>query len=75
MPESPPLSVRDELLTTGEVSAITKVPATTLRAWRHDQTGPKSFKLGGLTRYRRSDLEAWLNRQYTTTQRTKGTTA
>lgn len=64
------LSSRDEILTTAEVSAITKVPVSTLRYWRHTRTGPRSFKLGQLTRYRRSDVDAWLEAAYQTTTRT-----
>lgn len=66
---APTLSTRDEILTAGDVSALTKVPASTLRRWRHERTGPRSFKLNNLTRYRRADVDAWLAEQYATTDR------
>lgn len=60
-----PLSMDDEILTTADVSAVTKIPEGTLRAWRHHQTaGPRSFKLGNAIRYRRADVDAGLAAQY-----------
>lgn len=59
----------DELLTSGEVSALLKVPVSTLRTWRNAARGPTSFKLGASTRYRRADLDAWLTEQYNTTRK------
>lgn len=63
------LSTRDEILTTADVSAITKVPIKTLASWRHALTGPRSFRLGNLIRYRRDDVDAWLAAQYAATDR------
>lgn len=40
------------------------VPAGTLRAWRHLGKGPKSFAIGRNVRYRKEDLDAWLEAQY-----------
>ena len=51
----------DELLTDTDVSNITKVPTTTLRAWRARGKGPRFIRLGDRTvRHRRADIEAWL---------------
>lgn len=67
-----PPTTRDEILTTGDVSAITKVPIKTLAGWRHvGGVGPRSFKLGNLVRYTRSDVEAWLAEAYAATERRK----
>lgn len=66
----PQLSSADEILTAAEVSQITKVPLGTLKYWRHDRQGPRSFTLGErVVRYRRSDVDAWLAERYTTTDR------
>lgn len=65
----PPPSVEDEMLTTAEVSEATKVPIGTLKAWRQERQGPRSFKLGALVRYLRRDVDAWLAEQYATTGR------
>lgn len=61
----------DDILTTLEVSELTKVPEGTLRKWRHyGKEGPRSFKAGPrLVRYLRSDVDAWLSRQYAATAR------
>ena len=65
-----PLSLADEFLTSEDVARITKIPVGTLKAWRHYRTGPRSFKLGDRTvRYRRSDVDAWLDEQYASTDR------
>lgn len=50
----------DELLPAPDVSAEIHVPEPTLAQWRHRGEGPKFLKLGGHVRYRRSDLDAWL---------------
>jgi len=51
----------DELLTTAELGALIKVPATTLRQWRHRGVGPVGFRIeNGRVRYRRSAVELWL---------------
>jgi hypothetical protein len=43
-----PVSPRtdDELLTIQEVAVVVRVPAATLRYWRHLGTGPRSFRIG-----------------------------
>lgn len=65
-------TTRDEILTTGEVAATTKVPIKTLAGWRHiGGVGPRSFKLGNLVRYTRSDVDAWLAEAYAATERRK----
>ena len=51
-----------ELLTTADVSAMTRVAVATLRYWRHagGVVGPPSVKLGRRVMYRRSEVEKWL---------------
>lgn len=55
----------DALLTTAEVALMLRTPGATLRTWRYQDIGPRWFHLGprGI-RYRRSDVLAWLDRQY-----------
>ncbi len=53
----------DELLTTAEVAAITRAPASTVRYWRHLGTGPASFRVGRRVVYRRGDVAQWLRDQ------------
>ncbi|QNK52349.1 helix-turn-helix domain-containing protein [Dermacoccus sp. PAMC28757] len=53
------------ILTTAEAAEVLRVPVGTLRYWRHQGTGPKSFKLGAKrVAYMRDDVEAWLRAQY-----------
>jgi predicted DNA-binding transcriptional regulator AlpA len=52
------------LLKIPEVSAMTGVPEATLRFYRHQGTGPKSFKLGRRVMYREEDVTAWVQAQY-----------
>jgi predicted DNA-binding transcriptional regulator AlpA len=42
-----------------------RTPNATLRTWRYQGIGPRSFHLGprGI-RYKKSDVLAWLDRQY-----------
>lgn len=50
-----------------EVAQIIRRPVATLRYWRHQGTGPKSFKLGRRVMYRAEDVRAWLDAQYAAT--------
>ena len=51
------------LLRIEEVSARTGVPVPTLRWWRHNGTGPESFKLGRRVVYEQADVQAWIAAQ------------
>ena len=53
-----------DLMTTQEVADYLKVPAATLRYWRHQGTGPRGFRLGGKkVMFRRADVDAYLLEQ------------
>ena len=55
----------DQLLTTEQAAEILNVPSATLRWWRHQQTGPRAFRLGARKiMYKRSDVIAWREEQY-----------
>jgi len=57
-------------MTPDEVSELVKIPPGTLRQWRHrGDRGPRSFRLGQAVRYRRQDVEAWLQAQLAKTGR------
>ena len=59
------LGMVDQILNTSEVSRITNVPIATLRWWRHQGMGPRSFKLGPRkVMYKLSDVNDWLESQY-----------
>ncbi len=52
------------ILTLDEVANLTRTSPNTLRFWRHQGTGPHSFKLGRRVMYREEDVLAWMQAQY-----------
>jgi excisionase family DNA binding protein len=52
--------VGDEWLTTDELAELLKVPVPTVRAWRHNGSGPEGVRLGRHVRYRRTAVGAWI---------------
>lgn len=51
-------------LTIDDVSGEYGIPMGTLRHWRTNSTGPKSFKIGRRVVYRREDIDSWIQEQY-----------
>jgi len=51
----------DELLTLAGLASMLKVPRQTIYSWRHRGVGPPGIKLGKHVRYRKRDVEAWLD--------------
>ncbi|WP_005036566.1 helix-turn-helix transcriptional regulator [Holophaga foetida] len=49
------------LLDSLHAAGVLNVSVLTLADWRCKGTGPAFLKVGRCVRYRRSDLEAWLN--------------
>jgi excisionase family DNA binding protein len=45
------------------VSEYLGVPVTTIYQWRTKGTGPRAIKIGRHLRYRREDVEAWVESQ------------
>ena len=53
-----------ELLTEAEVAGILKMTIHTLRNWRVRSHGPPFIRISGRSiRYRRSDVEEWIEEQ------------
>lgn len=50
----------EDLFTTTEVAAFLKVPLPTIYQWRTTGRGPRATRVGKHLRWRRSDVEAWL---------------
>jgi excisionase family DNA binding protein len=50
-----------ELLTITEAADVLRTPVATLRYWRHQGIGPRSFCLGRRVLYRRDDVHAWID--------------
>jgi excisionase family DNA binding protein len=55
----------EPLLTITEVAAYLGVPVKTLYAWRYRRLGPPALRVGRHVRYRRSDLEGWVQQRIT----------
>lgn len=53
----------DELLTSTEVADLLRVPVGSVYDWRSRQVGPRGVNVGRHVRYRRSDVDAWLDQQ------------
>jgi excisionase family DNA binding protein len=52
----------DDLFEDHTLAEILNVPVATLANWRYQGRGPRFVKVGRHVRYRRSDVEAWLER-------------
>lgn len=50
----------EKFFTTQEVASLLRVTPRTLERWRAAGEGPPSITMGGLIRYQRSDLDAWI---------------
>lgn len=50
----------EPLLTPSQLAAYLGVPLATVYQWRSVGTGPQGFRVGRHTRYRREDIEAWI---------------
>lgn len=54
--------VEDRLLWPDEVAELLGVPVGTLANWRYQGRGPAFAKVGRHVRYRRRDVDAWIDR-------------
>jgi predicted DNA-binding transcriptional regulator AlpA len=63
-----PSMLGGEIMASSQVSEETGIPGGTLRFWRATGQGPKWFRIGDRKiGYLRSDVEAWLAKQYAST--------
>lgn len=53
----------EKLMTTAEVAAYLGVSVQTLYTWRWVGHGPRASRVGKHLRYRRADIESWLDKQ------------
>lgn len=68
MPRKAAPRAPDPMVTPEELSEEIRIAVPTLYVWRHRGQGPKSFKVGQLVRYRRSEITRWLAEQGDTAQ-------
>jgi excisionase family DNA binding protein len=50
----------DEILDITDVARFLNVTVSAIRRWIRERRGPRYFRAGRLIRFRRSDLEAWI---------------
>ena len=55
-----PPSSADRLLSVEELADYLEVPVKTIYTWRHQNTGPRGFRVGKHVRFRWRDVEAWV---------------
>lgn len=58
-----PMNVETTLLSPQQVAEYLGIPVATLYQWRYRREGPPGFRVGRHVRYRRSDVDAWIERQ------------
>ena len=58
----------DSLMTQAEVAERLRRPVATLRFWRTRGLGPKGARVGGRVLYRESDVEKWIDEQFSAAQ-------
>jgi excisionase family DNA binding protein len=54
------MTTDDRLMTADDVAGYLQVPLETIYKWRHKGSGPLAIKVGRHLRYRRSDVDVWL---------------
>ncbi len=56
-------SAPDEFLDIRQLSEWLEIAKPTIYMWRHRGEGPPAYKLNNRVRFRRSDMELWLEDQ------------
>ena len=60
----------DRLLTVEDLADYLDVPVATIYAWRYRRQGPPGFRVGRYLRFRRSDVERWIENRIAPTRHT-----
>lgn len=50
----------DTLMSTEDLARYLGIPINTLYQWRHKGEGPRAIRVGRHLRFRRADVDAWL---------------
>jgi len=58
-----PDAVTTPLLSIEELAAYLQVPVATVRTWRVRGGGPPGYRVGKHVRYRREDVDTWLEQR------------
>lgn len=57
------MTAQTEFLSPDDLSEELRVPVRTIYAWRYRGEGPRGIKVGRHVRYRREDVDAWIEQQ------------
>ena len=55
------MTTPEELMNPQQLADYVKVPLATVYAWRYRGDGPRASKVGRHLRYRRADVDRWLD--------------
>lgn len=55
------IPAHEQLMTTEQVAAYLTVPVPTIYQWRTRGDGPRAIRVGRHLRFRRSEVEAWVD--------------
>lgn len=55
---------KSEWISPKELAELVGLPLSTIYGFNTDGTGPRRIRVGKHVRYRRADVEAWLNRHF-----------
>lgn len=58
----------DELIGPEDLASYLGIPVATVYAMNHKKTGPRRMKVGKHVRYRKSDVDAWLDERSVDTE-------
>jgi excisionase family DNA binding protein len=61
------LAESERLLSPRQLASYLNVSVATVYDWRHRRCGPPGFRIGKHVRYRRSDVDRWIEEQIETT--------
>jgi len=56
----------ESLIDVQQLADYLDVPVKTLYAWRYRRQGPPAFRVGRHLRYRRSDIQRWIEQRIDT---------
>jgi excisionase family DNA binding protein len=73
--EDPAMESLDGLLTVEDLAHYLDVPVATVYAWRYRRQGSPGFRVGRHLRFRRSDVERWIEDRIGHTSQLRGTIA
>jgi excisionase family DNA binding protein len=57
------MAMAETMMTPEDLANFLGVPVATLYRWRHQGDGPRAYKVGRHLRWRRADVEQWLDLQ------------